>query len=244
MRRLATSELLSVWETAASERPSAWPITLLAAACSDQSREDLARLSVGQRDARLLELRERMFGPELNLLSACLACDARLELNLPVKNLRTGQPVRPPTALSVSVSGIDVEFRVPDSFDLDAAAEVSDSAAARTLLLERCVDGAVRGGQPVPVSELPAEVVDAIAARMAEADPQADIQLTMTCPSCGHRWQAIFDPAVYFWREIDSWAIRILKEVHTLARAYGWSEADILRMSRLRRQTYIDLVTG
>jgi len=244
MRRLSTSELLSVWEEAASERSSTWPITLLAAACPDQSPEELARLSIGQRDSRLLDLRERMFGPELNLLSTCVACDARLELNLPVKNLRTGQPEQRTTALTVSLAGTRVDFRVPDSFDLDAAALVSDSAAARTLLLERCVTDASRAGEPIPVSELPAEVVDAIAARMAEADPQGDIQLTMACPSCGHRWKAIFDIAGYFWRELDSWAMRILKEVHTLARAYGWSEADILRMSRLRRQTYLNLVSG
>lgn len=244
MRRLSTSELLSVWEKGASERRSAWPITLLAATCSDQSPEDLARLSVGQRDSRLLELRERMFGPELNLLSCCPACDARLEMNPSVKSLRTGQPQHATAPLCVNAGGFDVCFRLPDSFDLDAAAELSDSAAARMLLLERCVTAATRAGEAVPVSELPAEVVDAIAAGMANADPQADIQLTMACPSCGHRWQAIFDIAGCFWRELDSWAIRILKEVHTLARAYGWSEADILGMSRLRRQTYLELVTG
>jgi len=244
MRRLSTSELLSVWEKAAPQRASAWPITLLAAACTDQSPEDLARLSIGQRDSRLLELRERIFGPELNLLSTCAACDARLEVNLLVKHLRTGQPEHATASLFASAGGIDVEFRLPDSFDLDAAAEVKDSAAARMLLLERCVTGARRGGEPVLAGELPAEVVDAIEVRMADADPQADIQLTMACPACGHGWRAIFDIAGYLWRELDSWAMRILKEVHTLARAYGWSEADVLRMSRLRRQTYLALVTG
>src|SRR5215467_7324615 len=106
MRRLSTSELLSVWEKAVSERRSAWPITLLAATCSDQSPEDLARLSVGQRDSRLLELRERMFGPELNLLSCCPACDARLEINLSVKSLRTGQAEQRTPPLSMSAGGI------------------------------------------------------------------------------------------------------------------------------------------
>ncbi|HKF56933.1 MAG TPA: phage baseplate protein [Blastocatellia bacterium] len=244
MRRLSTSELLSVWEKAASERRSAWPITLLAAACSDQSPEDLARLSIGQRDSRLLELRERMFGPELHLLSTCEDCDARLELRVLVKTLRTVQRDQPAIPLSVKARGFHIEFRVPDSFDLDAAAELSDSVAARMLLLERCVMGATRGDARVPVSELPAEVVDAIAAGMAEADPQADIQLTMACPSCGHRWLAIFDIASCFWRELDAWAISTLKQVHTLARAYGWSERDILLMSRVRRLAYLDLVSG
>ena len=244
MRRLSTSELLSVWEKAASERRSAWPITMIAAACPDQKPEDLARLSIGQRDSRLLDLREWMFGPKLSLLSTCEACDARLELSVLVKNLRTGQREQPAAPLSVKAGGFHVELKVPDSFDLDAAAEHLDPAAARMVLLERCVNGVTRGEEPVTVSELPAEVLDAIAARMAEADPQADIQLTMACPSCGHRWQAIFDIAAFFWRELDAWAIGILKEVHALARAYGWSERDILMMSRVRRQAYLDLVCG
>jgi hypothetical protein len=33
-----------------------------------------------------------------------------------------------------------------------------------------------------------------------------------------------------------------LREVHTLAWAYGWREADILAMSPARRQFYIELV--
>src|SRR5215469_5463315 len=195
MRRLSTSELLSVWEKAATERRSVWPITLLAAACTDESREDLARLSIGQRDSRLLELREQIFGPELNLLSTCKDCDARLELSVLVKSLRTGQREKPAVPLSVKTGGFHIEFRVPDSFDLDDAAGLSDSAGARMLLLERCVTRATRGEERVAVSELPAEVVDAIATGMAEADPQADMQLTMECPSCGHRCQGVFDIA-------------------------------------------------
>ncbi|HEX2516118.1 MAG TPA: phage baseplate protein, partial [Chloroflexota bacterium] len=37
-------------------------------------------------------------------------------------------------------------------------------------------------------------------------------------------------------------ARRLLREVHTLARAYGWREAEILALPGRRRQTYLDLV--
>jgi hypothetical protein len=75
---------------------------------------------------------------------------------------------------------------------------------------------------------------------MAEVDPQADVQLAMACPACSHEWQLTFDILSFFWNEINAWASRILDEVHTLASAYGWREADILALSPHRRQLYLE----
>jgi hypothetical protein len=79
---------------------------------------------------------------------------------------------------------------------------------------------------------------------MAEADPQADVQLALSCPDCGHSWLAAFDIVSYFWSEVNSWAQRLLGEVHTLASFYGWSERDILAMSPVRRHIYLDMIGG
>lgn len=79
---------------------------------------------------------------------------------------------------------------------------------------------------------------------MARADPQADVRLAIACPSCGHQWQGIFDIVTFFWSEIESWASRILHEVHLLALAYGWHEREILALSPRRRQFYLDMVGG
>ncbi|HXI74354.1 MAG TPA: hypothetical protein VNG94_02120, partial [Pyrinomonadaceae bacterium] len=87
-------------------------------------------------------------------------------------------------------------------------------------------------------------VTDAVAKRMAEADPQADLRLDLSCPACGHRWQALFDIDSFFWSEINAWAQRVLTEVHALASAYGWRERDILDLSPRRRQFYLGLVSG
>jgi hypothetical protein len=37
-------------------------------------------------------------------------------------------------------------------------------------------------------------------------------------------------------------ARRFLDEVHVLARAYGWAEAEILRLSEARRSAYLQRV--
>ncbi len=77
---------------------------------------------------------------------------------------------------------------------------------------------------------------------MNRADPQADVQLNLSCPSCNHNWQMVFDIVSFFWSEIHTWAQQMLREVHILASAYGWYEADILVMSPSRRQFYLQMV--
>jgi hypothetical protein len=53
---------------------------------------------------------------------------------------------------------------------------------------------------------------------------------------------APFDIVSHLWTELDAWARRMLREVHALAATYGWSEAEILRMSATRRRAYLDLI--
>ena len=79
-------------------------------------------------------------------------------------------------------------------------------------------------------------LVTLLAAQMEECDPLAEIRIDLDCPACGYHWQILFDIASYFWTEISAQAKRLLRDVHTLARAYGWREADILAMSGVRRQ--------
>jgi len=49
---------------------------------------------------------------------------------------------------------------------------------------------------------------------------------------------------LFLWTEITSQARRLLHEVHLLATTYGWHEADILAMSAIRRQYYLEMVAS
>jgi hypothetical protein len=95
---------------------------------------------------------------------------------------------------------------------------------------------------PIAICDLPGEIVAQLTEQIGRADPDADISLDLSCPACDHRWQIAFDIVTFFWAEINSLAKRLLREVHTLARAYGWREADILAMSAARRQAYLEMV--
>ena len=77
---------------------------------------------------------------------------------------------------------------------------------------------------------------------MAERDPQSDVRLDLTCPSCGHGWQVWFDIGEFLWHTLTARARRLIGDVHALAFTYKWTEADILSMSEARRRLYLDLV--
>jgi hypothetical protein len=66
----------------------------------------------------------------------------------------------------------------------------------------------------------------------------------LTCPQCAHQWQAPLDIVSFLWSEVHAWAIRLLREIHELASAYGWSEAEILALSPWRRRAYLELVNA
>ena len=206
--------------------------------------EVVARLSAGQRDASLLNLREWAFGPRLAAVANCPRCGERLETDFRVSDVRVGAEAEPSESWPLEVAGYKLRCRAPNSLDLLAIAGRHGGAEARRQLLERCLSDITRGGAPVAVEQLPDEVIAVAVGRIAHADPQADVRLAMSCPQCGHHWQSGFDIGRFFWGEIHVWAQRILREVHTLASAYGWREMDILMMSPWRRQFYLSCVGG
>jgi hypothetical protein len=233
--------MLAAWERGLPQLPTERALTLLGAHRPETLPEELAKLSIGRRDARLLALREQTFGPQLVCLANCPDCSERLEINFKLADLLVPD-ANDPGVLSLSVDGYDVQFRLPNTLDLRRIAGSSDISEGRDLLLQNCVLQIDREGESTDVSDLPPGVIAAIVEQMAQADPQADVQLALVCPSCDHRWQSPFDVLSYFWSEINAWAHRTLHDVHTLAAAYGWREPDILALSPIRRQIYLDLV--
>ena len=242
MRALTAAELLAVWERGQGRPPLDRALLLVAAASPGRSAEAAASLSIGERDAELLTLREWMFGKTMESMVTCSRCGERLEMAFNVSDMRAEVPDGGSDEPAMSVSGYELQFRIPNSTDVGAVCGLSEPELQRRALFERCLISIRRNGQPATADQLTSDVMDAVAARMAELDPQADLRLNLTCPTCQHRWQAAFDIVSFLWSEIESWAWRILREVHILASAYGWSERDILSLSAGRRKWYLEMV--
>jgi uncharacterized protein (UPF0212 family) len=241
MRALSAQEMLNVWERGTTQVPLVRALTLLAAASPEMSDEALWELSIGERNARLLTLREWMFGSRFTGTATCPRCGERLELDFDAAELRS-QPRTVARELSARIDEYHVQFRLPTSQDVLTVADESNAELARQALLANCITSVETSGKQIAEKTLPALVVDAIAEQMAMLDPQANVELALTCPNCNHAWRAVFDIVTYFWSEINTWALRILRDVHILARAYGWREADSLALSPQRRQIYLNLV--
>lgn len=75
MYSLSVQALLDAWHRGVTELLHRRPLMLLAAACPGTPLEKLAAMSIGQRDAKLLDLRERVFGPELHSVTTCPSCN-------------------------------------------------------------------------------------------------------------------------------------------------------------------------
>ena len=73
---------------------------------------------------------------------------------------------------------------------------------------------------------------------LSDAAPEFKTALDYTCSNCAAISQFWFDPLAWIADHVQV----ILTEVHQLASAYGWSEAQILALPRARRQSYILLI--
>ena len=170
MRALSAYELLSIWERGHEQSPPDRALALLQAACPDTTADDLAGLTVGQRDAGLLELREQTFGSRLVSSPECPACGERLELSFRVVDVLASPFEEPGSSARGAVEHawpfregeFHVEFRLPTARDLAAVAKLDDAPAARRFLLDRCLLAVDRGGENQDVDSLPAEITDAV----------------------------------------------------------------------------------
>ena len=246
--------LLSTWERGIEfdRQPVRRALLLLEVACPQLSADERERMPLGRRDARLLALREQVFGPTLVSVVPCPGCGEQQELLFNTDDVRAPVPggnnnngFEP---LSLETQGYIITYRLPSSRDILAVADSlveqaeTDFAEVERALLGRCLLQATHDGAEIACDALPPSVLAALETRISEDDPQADVQLALECAECGHRWYALLDIASFMWNEIASWAKRMLREIHVLARAYGWFEADIVSMHPARRDFYLQLL--
>lgn len=247
MPSLSAEHIVRVWELGQRQHPLDRALTCLQFALPEVSWESLAALSVGQRDAYLLALREQTFGPQLDSLATCPKCQEQLEFSLSTTDLRITElgplSVGPAQQHQCQVNDLTLQFRLPNSLDLAAVVTEANSAVARQQLAQRCLMQVEQAGQVVEMASIPESAIATLSQQLVEVDPQAEILLDLDCPACEHPWQILFDIVDFLWTELAAQAKRLLSEVHQLARFYGWREADILAMTSLRRQYYLELVS-
>jgi hypothetical protein len=193
---------------------------------------------VGRLQGAVLTLHEALSGGELAATTVCPSCAALVEFTLPVTALRgmTGGPSNG----CLDLGDTAITWRAPTAEDLRGAAGAVDPVAA---LRAACLAVTV-AGREVAASDLPAEAVVAAEQAMAVADPLAEVLVDVACPECGASFDADVDPIGFVWAEVEALAVRLLREVDELARAYGWPEEIVLGLPAPRRAAYLAIVRG
>lgn len=199
------------------------------------NRDDIEALTVGDREALLWHLRRLAFGDRIDAVVECGSCGEKLDMPLRIGELldASHDPSYEDWAETFTdvIGGASVAYRLPTGRDQATAAEGEDLVAS--CLVE--VDGD-------PPREKIAHLVGPVGDLMAQRDPQAEARLETECPSCGADVEAILDAFSFLQEEMMRRSVHLMREVHTLAWHYHWSEHDILAMTADRRGTYLDLI--
>ncbi len=235
-----TAALLGLWEAACSAPPAQRSTALLHAAGGPPVS------SMGASNAQLVGLHAHWFGPHIALVSHCPACAGAAEFSVDAPTLATQlAPAGQDTQHCVQLLGYEVRFRLPTPDDTTAvAAAAPDPAAFARELLALCITRSTQGDVAWPTLKLPDEVLDAVSQRMEALDPGAVVSFALDCPQCTTAWLAPLDVGDLLWRKVRDAVERLLLDVDALARAYGWSEPEVLALSPLRRAAYVQMAAS
>ncbi|MFY9509945.1 MAG: hypothetical protein WAQ05_03095 [Rubrivivax sp.] len=212
-------------------RPAEAVVTDLLQRCLGEDTATLQRWTLARRFQALLALR-CADEPEAraSLALHCSACGSAFEFELP---LAACQQTVDETPLAVPLAdGRLLQLRLPDADDLQrwrAQGQPDEHTLAASLLLQ-------------PAEALDTTDIENIAEQLAQRDPFTALRLQADCPDCGQAHAPEIDIEALLLRDFAARQQRLLDEVATLARAFHWSEAQILALPAWRRAFYLSRV--
>ena len=243
MRSLSARELLELWERASAQPPGLAAVTVLSAA-TGETAQAVARLPIGERDARLMALHRELRGRSVEGVAECPSCREKVETAFDLDALLAELRRDDAPELTCSAGRDRATLRLPTTEDLIAVESLPSRDEMRDALLRRCIVAAWRGKRTLDPKDASPALLDAAEAAMERADPAADVRLALTCPACGQQWTVALDIVSFLWSEITALTQRLVQDIDVIARAYGWSEADILALTPARRELYVRQVVG
>jgi hypothetical protein len=120
-------------------------------------------------------------------------------------------------------------FRLPTVRD---QADVLGAADGAQRLIQICIEPA----------DPPARLRGRIERAMERLAPELSREVEGACPACGGRVAGTIHVPFLVMEDLRRAAAGVHDEVHRIASAYGWSEAEILALPRMRRRQYADRI--
>lgn len=162
-------------------------------------------------------------------------CDEEIEIELPLVALVTAADEGATQPAEVKWSGTAFRPRRPTGEDLLRWRGEPPTDADILAAL---------GGPRLAGAEPPAELIAMVEEALAAADPLVDARVRSACPACGRALDFPVDlegEALALMRRSQN---DLLRDVAALARAFCWSEREIVALPARRRRSYLALLDG
>lgn len=234
--RAITGEIeLAIAQATASGRPRARRVTQVLATAFEEVggaavNADLARsLASGTRTWLLQQLASAFRKADDWFEGRCRSCDAAYDMGVDIAALPVKAPEGSFPEVAVKTSAGRRRFESPNGFHEEAVAGGGNGDPRGRLVALACLDGP---------ADWTARDLARIEAALEAGAPEAAEEAACACPACGEATTARIDPLAFaFPREND-----LVGEIHRMASAYHWREADILALPSPRRRRYLDLI--
>ncbi|MBL8895296.1 MAG: hypothetical protein JNJ53_11880 [Rhizobiales bacterium] len=227
-----------------AERASATlaALTLRIGGIESPAMEQILELTAGDRERLLLALCARLLGPEIDLVATCPSCGEVAELSVRFADIMAAHSATtvsadPHVDLDAGGETWVTRLRPPTGANLEQAAR-SGPQAAHQLIISCVVELTDPCGKRVAPSALPAACESQLADALLALDPAAETRIGAECPSCGQPIDALLDGYVLLQNGFGG-SQTVYDDVFRMARAYHWSEAEILSLPPRRRRHYL-----
>jgi hypothetical protein len=207
-------------------------------------RDHVRDLTIGDRERLLLGLYGLSFGPLVDTILNCPNCREIVELPLDLDFVLARSAGPPRTSEhSLTIGPVTLQFRLPTGADHERAAKMAlvDPARAATDLCAACIMGPSHGTVDVSAERMPDEVQAALEEELRRLEPAAEITIGADCPACGATVGGTLDGLSLLAGQLGPLGA-VLGDVDRVARAYHWSEAEILALPTVRRRRYLALL--
>lgn len=196
-------------------------VTEVLARCLEREANTVWDLPISERSLLLVAVSEQT-APPIEVHLAC-ACGEASELQL------TSAELGEYAAAGAKEARVgELRVRVPTGRD---QLRWTEQSATSERVLRDLVDG------DVDRSALP--LIDKT---LAEIDPLVELRIDSTCSACNAPITVVVDLEAIAIARVRKIQRDFVEDVHHLARAYHWSEADIARMPVWRRAEYLALL--
>lgn len=193
-------------------------------------------LVIADRDEVLAVIYSTLYGNVIDSTVYCRWCSDPFDLSFSLRDFQVhigeGEALLDVRGQSDGTYALtdEVVFRLPtgndELFILGLPSERKESA-----LLERCLLKGDAGKDHEVLQQA-----------MEQVAPLLQGSLSSRCPSCGKEQSIHFDMQSFLLQRLLLEKKNVIREVHTIASAYGWTLREILDLPRQQRKTYCSFI--